>query len=103
MGNGEHAFCASPWTKITPDNDAILEPDSADSYTGRSGGGFLEPVHLFVILPWSFFVLVAERTEEYAYKDLVVEKHGKDQDSNTRKKYPLEKVRGGNTWLLSLS
>ena len=83
----------SPLIEITPENDVIREPDSAGSYTGRSGGGFPGPTAYIqqvvrnavslacifsAILPWSFFVLVAQRTEKYAYKDLVVEEYGED-------------------------
>ena len=70
----------SPWTEITPENDIIWEPDSADSYTGRDGGGLPGPTTyiqqvarnavtlacmFFAILPWRFFVIVAERTNKY--------------------------------------
>ena len=94
-----------PWIEVTPEHDVTWEPDSADSYTGRSGGGFPGPTAyiqqiarnavslacmFFAVLPWSFFVLVAQRTQKYAYEDWVVEKYGEDRDGNPRKKYHLE-------------
>ena len=99
-----------PWIEVTPEHDVTWEPDSADSYTGRSGGGFPGPTAyiqqiarnavslacmFFAVLPWSFFVLVAQRTQKYAYEDWVVEKYGEDRDGNPRKKYHLEKCAEG--------
>ena len=42
------------------------------------------------MVPWVFFLMVAERSHQYAYEEGVVEKEGNDRDETAKKKKYLE-------------
>ena len=63
----------------TPSSGAAAATPHGDTTAYRT------PAIFFAVLPWNFFVLVAQRTQKYAYEDWVVEKYGEDREGNLRK------------------
>ena len=82
-----------PWIEITPESNVTWEPERADMYSGPMGGGNPGPTAwiqqvvrqaktlacvFLALIPMSFFVQVANYSQQYAYTVWVIAKLGTD-------------------------
>ena len=96
-----------PWVELNAESDLNWEPSGHYSYTGSAGGSLFGPTSailtqartatnlacmFFFLLPLSFFAKIAAWTDQYCYKDWVVEKVGRNRDGNLKTKSHFEDV-----------